>query len=81
MSKLEFLVSNNGTMQFIQNERDGDVIIHTFHNFNDFSETKNDIHISNGDMVMLINLYRYVKDHDIQNDFINPDGKNKEDKI
>ena len=34
--------------------------------------------ISAGDMVMLINLYRYVKDNDIQNDFINPDGKNRE---
>lgn len=77
MNKLEFLVNNNGTMQFIQNERDGEVTIHTFHHFNDFSETKNDIHISNGDMVMLINLYQYIKKNDIQNDFINPYGKNK----
>ena len=77
MNKLEFLVNNNGTMQFIQNKRDGDVTIHTFHNFNDFSETKNDIHISNSDMVMLVNLYKYIKENDIQNDFINPYGKIK----
>jgi hypothetical protein len=27
---------------------------------------------------MLLNLYRYIKDNDIQNDFINPNGANKE---
>ncbi len=75
---LKFLVNNNGTMCISQNEHDGDVTVHTFHNFNDFSETKDDIHISNGDMVMLINLYQYIKSNDIQNDFINPYGKNKE---
>ena len=31
-----------------------------------------------GDFVMLINWYRYIKENDIQNDFINPHGKNKE---
>ena len=75
---LKFLVNNNGTMCISQNEHDGDVTVHTFHNFNDFAETKDDIHISNGDMVMLINLYQYIKSNDIQNDFINPYGKNKE---
>ncbi len=78
MSTLKFLVNNNGTMCISQNEIDGDVTVHTFHNFNDFSETKDDIHISNGDMVMLINLYQHIKRNDIQNDFINPYGKNKE---
>lgn len=34
--------------------------------------------ISNGDMVMLLNYYSYVKRNDIQNDFINPNGKNHE---
>ena len=34
--------------------------------------------ISAGDFVMLINLYRYIKENDIQNDFINYHGKNKE---
>ena len=29
----------------------------------------------NRDMVMLINFYRYIKDHDIQHDFVNPYGK------
>ena len=34
--------------------------------------------ISAGDFVMLINWYKYIKDNDIKNDFINPHGKNKE---
>lgn len=29
-------------------------------------------------MVMLVNFYRYIKGNDIQHDFINPNGKNKE---
>lgn len=34
--------------------------------------------ISAGDMIMLLNMYKYIKDNDIQNSFINPYGKNKE---
>ena len=34
--------------------------------------------IEPGNFVMLIDWYRYIKDNDIQNDFINPYGKNKE---
>lgn len=78
MNTLNFLVNNNGTMQLSQSEPDGVVTVHTFHNSNDFSETKDDIKISAGEMVMLVNLYQYVKNNDIQNDFINPYGKNKE---
>lgn len=32
--------------------------------------------ISAGDFVMLLNFYKYVKDNNIQNDFINCYGKN-----
>lgn len=31
------------------------------------------------DFVMLVNFYKYIKLNDIQNDFINPHGKNKEE--
>ena len=34
--------------------------------------------ISPADMVMLLNLYQYIKERDIYNDFINPSGKNRE---
>lgn len=75
---LTFFVNNNGTMEIKQNKPDGDITVHTFYNSNDYTDTTNDIHISNGDMVMLVNLYQYIKRNDIQNDFINPSGKNKE---
>lgn len=71
MNKLEFLINNNRIMRLLQNKSDGDVTVHV-------SPEEDDIHISNGDMVMLINLYQYIKSNDIQNDFINPYGKNKE---
>lgn len=77
MNKLTYFVNNNGTMEIKQEEPDGKVIVHTFYNSNNYSDTTNDIKIPNGDMVMLINLYQYIKRNDIQNDFINPYGKNK----
>lgn len=30
------------------------------------------------DFVQLINMYRYIKEHNIRNDWINPNGKNEE---
>lgn len=36
--------------------------------------------ISPGDFIMLLNMYNYIKNNDIQSDFINPYGKNTEDK-
>lgn len=35
--------------------------------------------ISPGQFIMLLNLYWYIIDNDIQNDFINVCGKNKEE--
>lgn len=72
MNKLTFAVNNGGILEISQKEHDGTVTV---------SSTGIDRvdYISNGDMVMLMNWYRYIKDHDIQNDFINPCGKNKAD--
>lgn len=78
MNKLTYLVNNNGTMEISQKEIDGNATVHTFHGASDFSDTQNDIIIPAGDMVMLVNFYRYIKENDIQHDFINPSGKNKE---
>ncbi len=69
MRKLTYEVNNGGILEIVQKDHDGTVIV---------SSTGRVDHISNGDMVMLINWYRYVKDNDIQNDFINPNGKNRE---
>lgn len=71
MQKLTYNVNNGGILELIQNEHDGAVTISG-------SNHSGSEAIPAGDMVMLINFYRYVKDHDIQNDFINTDGKNKE---
>lgn len=71
MQKLTYNVNNGGILELIQNEHDGAVTLSGDNHSG--AET-----IPAGDMVMLINFYCYVKNHDIQNDFINPDGKNKE---
>ena len=34
--------------------------------------------ISPDQFVMLMNLYSYIMDNDVRNDFVNPYGKNKE---
>lgn len=71
IQKLTYDVNNRGTLELIQRGHDGTVLIA------DDSMSKTEF-IPACDMVMLINLYRYVKDNDIQNDFINPNGKNHE---
>ena len=72
---LSFKVNNNGLLNLVQNELDGEIHVNTYDKEDGYI---NKCHIPAGDMVMLINLYRYIKDNDIQNDFINPNGKNKE---
>lgn len=71
IQKFTYDVNNGGTLELVQRGHDGTVMIMGTNSH--LSKTQ---YIPNGDMVMLINLYRYVKDHDIQNDFINPNGKN-----
>lgn len=71
MQKLTYNVNNGNKLELIQRGHDGTVLI------SDDSISKVEF-IPSGDMVMLVNLYRYVKENDIQNDFINPYGKNKE---
>lgn len=69
IQKLTYEVNNGEKMELIQRGHDGTVFIC------DSSTSKTEF-IPAGDMVMLINLYRYIKDNDIQNDFINYNGKN-----
>lgn len=77
---ISFNVNNGGKMKLIQREHDGICLISTE---NEKGENNNllsdkEAFISNGDMVMLLDYYIWVKRNDIQNDFINPDGKNYE---
>ena len=72
---ISFNVNNGLTLSLNQSGHDKDVTV-TAHDGNNPPERE--YTISNGDFVMLLNFFRYVKDYDIQNDFINPYGKNTE---
>lgn len=72
---LTFKVNNNGLLNLVQNDIDGVVYVNKYEKEDGY---KNRFNIPAGDMVMLMNLYNYIKENDIQNDFINPNGKNKE---
>lgn len=69
---LSFKVNNNGILNMIQHEIDGKVIVKCLEKDRGY---KTITAIPPGDMVMLVNMYRYIKENDIQNDFINPNGK------
>lgn len=67
---LSFNTNNNRKLTVSQSAYDGNVTV-THGNGN--TET-----ITASDFIMLLNLYNYIKDNDIQNGFINPYGKNAE---
>lgn len=80
MSKITYNVNNGRTLELLQRKRDGEVtVIHRNARGEDEAIRRSELDtIPAGDMVMLINFYNYVKRYDIKNDFINPNGKNKE---
>lgn len=69
-----FHTNNHGFLNVEQSTTDADVKVRTGTN----NIVEHIEEISAGDFVMLINWYKYIKGNDIQNDFINPHGKNKE---
>ena len=71
MNRITFDVNNNNTLAFEQEKHDGNVFVKSDKDIKDI--------ITPGDFVMLLNLYSYIKNNDIQNDFINPHGKNTEE--
>ena len=72
---LSFKTNNNGIMNMIQHEIDGTVIVKCLEEDKSYQQI---VEIPAGDMVMLVNLYKHIKENDIQNAFINPNGKNKD---
>lgn len=72
---LSFKTNNNGIINMIQLKLDGKVIVKRLEKDGEYKTITT---IPAGDMVMLVNLYKYIKENDIQNDFINPNGKNIE---
>lgn len=72
---IELNVNNGDTLFLTQTSADGDTILNRY----DGDKMEYCCTIPAGDMVMLLNLYRYIKGNDIQNDFINPAGRNAEE--
>lgn len=70
MNKLVFEVNNGRKLELVQREDNGTTLICSL------DAPDNEAYINAGDFVQLINLYRYYKRYDIQNDWINPNGKN-----
>lgn len=71
---LSFKTNNNGIFNMMQLEIDGKVIVKRLEKDKGYKTITT---IPAGDMVMLVNMYKYIKENDIQNDFINPHGKNE----
>lgn len=69
MGKISFDVNNGGKLEVCQTKHDGSISVST-------GENKG-YNISTADFVMLLNYYCYVKSNDIQNDFINYWGKER----
>lgn len=72
---IEIEVNNGQTLFLTQVSKDGDTILNRW----DGDKMEYERTIPAGEMVMLLNLYRYVKDNDIYDSFINPEGNKKED--
>ena len=68
---IEIEVNNGQTLFLTQVSKDGDTILNRW----DGDKMEYERTIPAGEMVMLLNFYRYVKDNDIHNSFINPEGK------
>lgn len=76
MNSLTYFVNNNRTIKLVQEKPDGEVRVEAF--LGDVRVNKREMIIPPGDMIMLLNYHNYIKENDIQNDFINPHGVNKE---
>jgi len=78
MNTISFNINNGRTLELVQRRHDGDILI-ICKDLKGYHESipDNEAFISNGDMVMLINYYRYIKSNNIQCDFINPNGTNQ----
>ena len=70
-NKISFNIDNGDRQVWEQSEHDGSIKLYTL--VGDWTE-ENAISIPPGDMVMLANLYRTIKDNDIINSYINPNG-------
>ena len=76
--KLSYDVNNAQTLTLSQERHDGPVTVEITNPKGVVEYAGDRYTIQPGDMVMLLNLYRHIKDCDIRNDFINPYGRTEE---
>ena len=72
-NEIGFETNNERKLVFAQKAFDDFVTVATIGSDGNVEEPHK---IPNGQFVMLWNLYEYIKNNDIRNDFINPNGKN-----
>lgn len=72
--KIKVEINNGGIMTLEQSEADKIRCGVSLESVNQKGETYRRYLIDEGDFVMLMNYYCYIKDHDIKDDFINRDG-------
>ena len=72
---MTFDVNNGRILSMTQEEHDGWVTVHIC---NAEGKKEYGYKIDAPDFVMLWNFYRYIKENDINHDFINPNGKEVE---
>lgn len=73
--RIKVEINNGGMMTLNQSEADKIRCGVALESVNHKGETYSRYLIDEGDFVMLMNYYCYIKDHDIKDDFINRDGK------
>lgn len=73
LNTIALKVNNHGIMNIMQDNFNEDIYIKRLDKTMKYQKI---IDIPAGDMVMLVNFYKYIKENDIKNDFINPHGKN-----
>ena len=69
---IEIEVNNRRFLELTQDKNIGEDVLLTTYDNQKKPERRD--YISAGDMVMLLNYYRHVKENNIKCDFINPEG-------
>ncbi len=76
MNKIDVEINNGRTMRLTQTDTDKERCGIGLETLDSNGKVVERLLIDEGDFVMLINYYRYIKDYDIKDDFINRDGLN-----
>lgn len=78
---IEIEINNEGTLRISQTDSDKARAGIGVEHVDSYGEVYRRDLIDEGDFVMLINYYCYVKDNDIKDEFINPNGANNKEDI